>query len=153
MSEAVYESLINALVTHGRATGKCEAVRVGEFKSPPPKGLSLAFWFAKLGSAITGSGLAVTAARVRVTARLYFPALTKPDGVCEVRVAAGASALLGRLNGDLTLGGLLKSVDILGEGGDVADWTFGYLTLDSTMYRVADLEIDAMINDQWVQSV
>lgn len=146
------EGTFNALITLGRKAGGFEVVRIGEFKSPPPKATTLAMWVNDLGADDSGGGLAVTGASMAMTARIYHPAMTNPESVAEIKVTVGAAAYLGQLNGSLTLGGLCQTVDMLGIDGSEARWKYGYLTIDSTMYRVADLSFTIIFNDAWTQA-
>lgn len=147
------EATFDALTTLARKAGTFEAVRLGEYKNAPPKGCCFALWVNKFGSDQQGSGLASTGARLLLTARIYHPAITNPESLAEVKTTVGAAAYLGALSGSLTLGGLCQAVDVLGIEGDEADWTYGYLTIDSTMYRVADLAFAVIYNDAWPQAL
>lgn len=147
------EATFTTLTSLARRTGVFEVTRLGEYKSPPPKGCCLALWVTKFGADQQGSGLASTGARMIMMARIYHPAITNPESLAEVKVTLGAAAYLGALSGSLTLGGLCQEVDVLGIDGAEADWTYGYLTIDSTMYRVADLAFTVIYNDAWPQAL
>jgi len=145
--------VFSALVTHGRATGKMTAVVIGEYMNPPPDGLVMAVFLRPFGVALTGHGLAATSGHIGLTIRLYHPALCKPISDREIKIAEGADALLRRLNADLDLGGLVRNLDILGEMGEVATWTPGYVTIDAKVSRIADLQLNMIVNDVWPQAV
>jgi hypothetical protein len=140
-----------ALLNLAKATGMFEVARLTEFKSAPPNGLCFALWVQQLGAAPTGSGMAVTTVVLQATARLYIPMLTKPEELVEVRITDAADAYLGALSGSFTLGGSVRNIDLLGEMGEPMVWTYGYITVDSKMYRIADLPINIVINDAWTQ--
>ncbi len=144
--------VLTALLDHARALGVFEVVRLTEFKSPPPHGLCFALWMQKLGSSPRGSGLADTTALMQCTAAIYFPAFHKPPSEVEVKVTNAADGYLGRLNGALTLGGLVRNVDLLGEMGELPTWEYGYVTIDKSVSRVATLQIRVILNSAWTQS-
>lgn len=145
-------AFLGALTDHASALGVFETVRTGEFKSTPPQGMAFAVWVNNLGASAEGSGLASTAGLAQVTARIYIPMLGRDEEGIEGRLADAADGYLERLNGDLTIGDLVRNVDMLGMDGPALEWTFGYLTIDKTLLRVADLPIRAVKNDAWEQA-
>lgn len=148
-------AVLTALLDHARNLGGFERARVGEFKAAPGPGLSFAVWAGTLGSSPEGSGLATTTGLFQASARLYYPMVGREDDVApaaEVLMTDAADGYLGRLNGDLTLGGLVRDVDVLGMDGVVLEWQFGYTTIDNTLHRIADLPVRAVKNDAWTQA-
>lgn len=146
--------VLRKLVDHAKLSGvKFEVARLGEFKSAPPNGLCFALWVEDLGSAPAGSGLATTTALMRCTARLYMPLTYRPEEDIEIRPAAAADAYLTRLNGDLTLGGTVRNIDILAEMAEQPVWRFGHANIDNKLFRIADLPIGVIFNDAWEQSL
>jgi hypothetical protein len=137
---------------HAKAWGGFEVARIGEFKSAPPNALCFAVWFQQLGASPVGSGLASTNALLRATARTYFPLTHRPEDEIELRTLAACDAYLGRINGDYTLGGACRNVDILGEAGDQPVWEGGHVNIDGKFFRIADLSMRIIFNDSWTQS-
>lgn len=144
-------ALLVALRDHARACGVFDVVRVAEFKSEPPNGLCFGLWMQQLGAAPTGSGLATTTALLQATAQIYFPAFHKAEEDIDLKVTNAADLYLGRLNGDVTLGGLCRNIDLLGEMGEDMTWVYGYVTIGQKVSRTATLPIDIVINDAWTQ--
>jgi hypothetical protein len=144
--------ILHAELDHAHALGVFDVARLSEFKSPPPPALCFALWVQQLGPAPEGSGLASTTGILHTTARLYMPMWHKPESDIEIKMASAASGYLGRLNGALTLGGLVRNVDMLAEMGQAMAWQFGYVTIDNKLYRIADLQIYAVLNDAWDQA-
>lgn len=139
------------LLDHAKILGVFEVARLSEFKSAPPNGLCFALWGQRLGTSPVGSGLAGTNAMLRATARIYFPMTYKPEDEIEPKVFGAAGRYLGRINGDFTLDGLVRNVDILGEAGDVPAWEAGYANIDNKLFRIADLNLNVIFNDSWEQ--
>jgi hypothetical protein len=144
---------LGRLRDHAKAikTVTFEVARIGEFKQAPPNGLCFAVWVQRLGSAPEGSGLASTTALMRCTARLYMPLTHKPEEDVELKPAAAADGYLARLNGDLTLGGTVRNVDVLSEMAEPLEWDFGHANIDNKLFRIADLPIGVIFNDAWEQ--
>jgi hypothetical protein len=136
---------------HARNLGVFEVARLTEFKQAPPNGLCFALWVQRLGSAPAGSGLAATTALMRCTARIYLPLSYRPEGDIEIKVAGAADGYLGRINGDLTLGGTVRNIDVLAEMAEQPEWEFGHVNIDNKLFRVADLPIGVIFNDAWEQ--
>lgn len=129
-----------------------EVARLGEFKSAPPNGLCFALWPQRLGSSPVGSGLASTNALLRCTARIYLSLTYRPEEDIEIKVTDAADQYLGRINGDYTLGGAVRNVDILGEAGDLPSWEYGHANIDNKLFRIADLNMNVIFNDSWEQA-
>jgi hypothetical protein len=142
---------IGLLRDHARKLGVFEVSRVGEFKSAPPNGLCFAVWAQRLGSAPVGSGLAATTGLMRCTARIYLPLTYKPEDDIETKVVGAADGYLGRLNGDLSLGGTCRNIDVLAEMSEPLEWDLGHANIDNKLYRIADLPIGVIFSDAWEQ--
>lgn len=145
-------TVLRRLRDHAKVLGSFEVARIGEFKSAPPNGLCFAVWSQRLGTSPVGSGLASTNALLRCTARLYMPLSYRPEDDIELKTLDAADGYLGRINGDYTLGGLVRNVDILGEAGDVPTWDYGHVNIDNKLFRIADLNLNVIFNDSWTQS-
>lgn len=144
--------ILRALLTHAKVLGVFDAARIVEPKVAPPPKLCFWVWTNTLGAAGSGSGLASTAADFQVFARITHPAISKPEDAAELAIVGAADSYLGRLCGDLTLGGLVRNIDVLGEQNEPIIWRFGYLTVGDTQYRIADLTVPCLINDAWTQA-
>lgn len=142
---------LRKLLDHAKILGVFEVARLTEFKSAPPNALCFALWVQRLGSSPVGSGLSSTNALLRATARIYFPMTHRPEDEIETRVFSAAAGYLGRINADFTLDGTVRDVDLLGEVGDVPTWEGGHVNIDGKIFRVADLNMNVIMNDSWEQ--
>lgn len=145
-------AIFNTLLTRAKSLGLYNRAQVSEFKQAPGPGLSFAVWAQNHGSAPRGSGLASTTAVLQATARQYHPMIHNPQSDVELKMIDAADAYLGALNGGFTLGGLVRNVDLLAEMGTPLTWNFGYITYDQAMYRICDLPIRCVLNDEWTQA-
>lgn len=144
-------AVLAALLDHAKQQGGYEVSRIGEFRKPT-KGLAFCVFPSHYGSAVSGSGLADTAAVLQATARVQMPMTYQPEEALDGIVIDAADGYLGRLNGAFTLGGLVRNVDLLAEQGVPMVWEFGYIVIDQTAFRIADLPVRVVLNDQWTQA-
>lgn len=138
------------LTSHAQSIGIFERVLGHEPVSAPGSGLTYAVWLGEIGPT-QSSGLNSTSARVTLTGRVFLPADTEPMDDVDLIVGGAAASLIGAYSADFTLGGTVRNLDLLGAGGDALRARFGYLQLDSTMYRIATLSLPMIVNDVWTQ--
>lgn len=137
-----------ALLSHGRSLGRYAAVLDYEPKSrPAARGDTLALWAGPV-EPVT-SGLSATSARLEFTARLYR--LMK-DGVSDQGLLESVSDFVLSLSQDFDLGGQLRCIDLLGAYGAPLAYDTGYVVLDSTLFRIADIRVPLIANDVWMQA-
>jgi hypothetical protein len=142
-------TILTRVADHGRAAGTFERVLIGEPKSPPGQGRTMAVWAGPVGPA--SSGLSSTSLVMRFAVRVYVPMLKQPQEDIELSAVAAADVLMAAYNGDFSLGGAVRNVDIFGEYGTALTVDPGYVTLDSTMFRVMDINLPLVINDVYEQ--
>lgn len=142
-------TLLTRVADHGKASGAFQRVLIGEPKSPPGKGRTMAVWTGPAAPA--SSGLASTSMVVRFTVRVYVPLLQRPQDDVELDAVGAADVLMAAYNGDFTLGGAVRQVDIFGEYGQALTIEPGYVTLDSTLFRIMDITLPLVVNDVYEQ--
>lgn len=140
------------LLDHAKRSGLFNVARISEPKSKPGQGLTFALWAQNIGAAPQGSGLAATAGQLHLSARIYASMVSKDDEAFELAMIDACDAYMARITADYTLGGSCRNIDLLSEMGEPCRWTFGYLNVDGSMYRIADLELYVIFNDLWPQS-
>lgn len=136
-----------AAADHAAASGLFDRVIGHEPKSAPGRGLTAAFWLADLRPVPAESGLALTTYRLVLNVRIYNPMLQEPQDGIDLAILTAASALLVAYNGDFTLGGLVKDVDILGRAGEPLAGRAGYIEQDQKWYRAMVLTLPLILND------
>lgn len=145
-------AILDAVISHAKATGRFERALTHEPKSAPGNGLSVAVWVQNLRPIPGGSGLASTSARLQLSVRLYTNMLADPQDKIDTRLLDAADALMAAYTGDFELGGLIRNVDLLGEHGDPLSADAGYLEQDRKLYRVMVITLPLIINDLWSQA-
>ncbi len=144
--------LVGAVEDHAKRSGLFQAVNGHEPQAAPSRvGLSAAVWADYVGPAVGGSGLASTSALVRLSVRVYTSALSEPQDAIDPAVLDAVDALCGAYSGDFTLGGVVRSVDLLGHYGQPLSAQAGWLTQDGKPYRVVTITLPVIINDLWTQ--
>jgi hypothetical protein len=144
-------AILDAVISHAKASGRFERVLTHEPKSAPGNGLSVAVWVQNLRPA-SGSGLATTTARLQLSVRVYTNMLADPQDKIDTRLLDAVDALMAAYTGDFTLGGLVRDVDLLGADGDPLQADAGYLEQDSKLYRVMVITLPLVVNDLWAQA-
>jgi hypothetical protein len=144
------EGIVDAVASHAAASGYFDAVNLHEPKSAPRTGVTAAVWVQDLRPA--SSGLAATSARLEITVRVYASMVTDPPDMIDPSVLNAVSALMEAYSGDFTLGGLVRSVDLLGAEGNALSARAGYLEQDRRLFRVVDITVPCVINDVFDQA-
>ena len=144
-------AILQAVESHAAAAGFFERVNLHEPKNSPGNGLTVAIWVQRIAPAAMASGLSVTAAVVTVSVRVYTNMLAEPQDAIDPNLVTAVDALMNAYNGDFTLGGLVRNVDVLGQFGEGLSAQAGYLEQDRKMFRVVTLNLPLVINDVWEQ--
>jgi hypothetical protein len=140
-------AVLAAAADHAYASGLFDRVTGHEPKSAPGTGLTAAFWLADLRPVPAESGLSLTTYRLVLNVRIYNPMLQEPQDGIDPAILTATSALVIAYNGDFTLGGLIKSVDILGRTGEPLAGRAGYLEQDKRLYRAVVITLPLILND------
>lgn len=144
--------LTDALTSHAAASGHLERVNGAEPKSPPATGgLTAAVWADRV-TPVRTSGLASVSVLVVFNVRLYASALSEPADAIDPAMLTAADSLCAAYAGDFTLGGLIRSVDLLGAHGSPLDVRAGYLSQDGLLYRVLTIAVPCVVNDLWTEA-
>lgn len=140
------ESLISA-------TGLFGSVNLHEPKNAPGKDLVCAVFLDEIRPVPQESGQNATTGCVVFKARVFKPMLSQPAGAIDQVVGHAAGRIMEELSGDIELQDNVKYVDLLGATGTPLSAKGGYLTIDTTMFRIMDITIPLIINDIWAQGV
>jgi hypothetical protein len=149
--DAAVRAFIASAESVAAATGQFRRVNTHEPKSAPGSGLTCALWIQEISPFPPGSGLNSTSGYVVLYARIYGNMLTKPEDNLDPQLMSASTALLGAYSADYTLGGTVRNVDLLGEGGQQLRAQAGYETIGSTTYRIMTITLPCVINDAWTQ--
>lgn len=150
---ALNTSTIRAkLVSHAASLGWfSQSVPYEPVSLPSGSGLVFAVWVGQVGPVPAGSGLATTTARIEFRGRAHIPADTEPKDEVDLQLTDAVDGLLNAYNGDFTLGGNVRKIDLLGAYGAPLQAQYAYMSLGSTVYRIANLTIPTIVNDAWNQ--
>jgi hypothetical protein len=152
MATLEIRSVFDAVSTHISRTGWFDRVCGHEPKNAPGTGMTAALWLARIAPDRERSGLAATSGRITLTVRLYSPMLAEPQDDIDLDLALATHAVMEAISGDLTLGGLVREVDLLGmAASDQLAGEAGYLNQDGKLYRVMVITVPCLVNDLWNQ--
>ncbi|SDU42635.1 hypothetical protein [Jiangella alkaliphila] len=143
--------IVDGLVSHAAALGHFERVNTHEPQSPPGNGLHCAIWADDIGPARNQSGLNRTSVRAVFMDRIYGRQLERPEDEIDPNMLRATDDLMGAYSGDFTLGGRVRSIDLLGQSGTPLSAKAGYVKIADAQYRVMTITVPMIINDVWEQ--
>lgn len=129
-------------------SGSFDNVRTSEPKKAP-SGFDLSVYLQSCRPA--ASGLISTSVRVEFTIRMYQNMLAEPQDGIDAFIGAAAWNILTLINADVTLGGLVEQVDVLGKDGEAMAAEAGYIEIDNRMHRVMTINVPVKVNDAFDQ--
>jgi hypothetical protein len=148
-----YQGLIDAVASYAMQTGEFEnPVPTHEPKSRPGFGMTCSVFVAGIEPVGEASGLNSVSGLVLMTARVQTPFLQHPADQIDGNVLRAGGAVMALFAGGFTLGGIVRNVDIFGAHGQKMRGQLGYVTQDSTIYRINDVTIPLVVNDLWGES-
>lgn len=146
--------LVDKLATAAMSLGQFEEVQGHEPRNAPGVGTTCCIWVTRR-EPIQSSGLASTSVRVETMHRLYRNALADTNlDIIETEMQDAADALVEYYTGHFQLGdvtGAVRMVDLLGAYGAPLGYVSGYLNVSGTQYRVIDVTVPLILNDQFDQ--
>jgi hypothetical protein len=145
-------AIINAALSDLSQTGLFETVEGHEPRSAPGNGLTVAAWVEAIDPLGNESGLASTTALLLLTVRIHLNAVSEPLDAIDPAITQAVDAVMAAYNGDFTLGGLIKNVDIFGTYGTRLAARAGYVTISNTTYRCMNIAVPCVVGDVWTQS-
>lgn len=150
LTQARVEQILSGVVDHALRSGWFEAVNGHEPHATPGHGLTVAVWVDAI-QPVTSSGLNVTSARLGLMVRIYANGDQEPLDAIDPAVTAATSVLLREYQGDFTLGGLVRHVDVFGVEGPQLGAQAGWLAMDGGRMRVMTIVLPLVVNDLWEQ--
>lgn len=144
-------ALTNATINPALTLGVFAKVNGHEPKNAPGKGLTCSFWLDRIRP-ITSSGLNTTTLLVVFNARIQSDMLAEPQDDIDPRLAEAAGLLFNAYHSDLTLGGLVRTIDVFGSEGVRLEGRAGYLEQDRRQFRIFTLTVPLIVNDVWTQT-
>jgi len=141
------DTLMGKLVSHAQATGHFDSVNTHEPDNAPGNGVSCSVVLDRIN--FVQGGLDYTSARVAFAMALYYPANNLPRDDSEAYLIKALDAVMGRLNGDFTLGDTVRMIDIGGAHGEELSTIAGYVKIDEQLYRVMEITLPLIVNDVW----
>jgi hypothetical protein len=142
-----FNDLISAVVSHAQALGVFDSVNGAQPTTVPNDGVTCAVWAQEIDPDSQASGLAATAVDVELNVRLYMALNSENPDVIDPAMMNACSQLLGAYNGDFTLDGLVRNIDVMR-----AKAAAGYIEQAGQILRIMTITLPMVINDLWEQS-
>lgn len=142
--------ILDAVVSHAMASGQFEQVNGHEPANAPSHGLTAAVW-ADSVRALRASGLSSTTVQLIFNVRIYTSTQSDPADAIDPNMIAAVDDLCAAYNGDFTLGGLVREVDVLGAHGQPLLVRAGYIQQSGAIFRVMTITLPVIVNDLWEQ--
>lgn len=142
--------ILDAVVSHAMASGHFAQVNGHEPKNTPSLGLTAAVWMDSV-RAVRSSGLSSTTALLVFNVRVYTSVQSEPADAIDPTMMAAVDDLCAAYNGDFTLGGLVRQVDVLGAHGQPLLVRAGYIQQSGAILRVMTITLPVIVNDLWEQ--
>lgn len=143
--------LFDNLISHAQRTGLFESVNGHEPKSAPGTGITASFWASTVTPVAQASGLAVTSLRIEISLRLQTNMMQQPADRIDPNLIDATNAMLSEYSTDFQLDSTVMEIDLLGAYGTALGARFGYLNLDSTLYRAVVITIPVILDDNLKQ--
>lgn len=142
------QGIIDAVASDALELGFFEWINTHEPKSAP-RGLGAAIWVQDIRPA--PSGLDSTTVRLTLNVRVFTSMTAEPQDMIDPQLVAAVDALMAAYSGGFTLGGLVRSIDLLGNTGDPLAAQAGYVSIDNRLLRIITITLPMIINDVWAQ--
>lgn len=147
--EPIIRTAVDRIVSTASASGYFERVLSAEPKSHPGTGLTFATWIGQLTPIPLHSGLAVTSVRLFMMARIYSTVDADPANDIDTNLSVAASYIMAQMIADFGIDG--AELDVEGAYGDAFGSDLGYVELDGTHFRIADILIPYVCADVFDQ--
>ena len=149
------KSTLDAIASHVARTGYAAQVQVGEPTSPPEAVDKLFVAIYMNSASVVELTLGNTTELHPATVRLYRrAAFGQGDdaGAVEAEMALAVSQVSSNLIGEFDLGETVRAIDVGGTYGTPVTATWGYVSINNTMFRIVDLVIPLIVDDSATQA-
>lgn len=147
MADFDFNDLISAVMSPAEALGVFDSVNGHQPDSVPNSGMTCAVWAQEIAPDPAASGLAATAADIELNVRLYMALNAQAPDAIDPAMMNATIDLLGAYNGDFTLDGLARNIDVM-----QAVAKAGYIEQSGQILRIMTISLPIVFNDMWVQS-
>ena len=151
-----FADIMNALAGHSLRLGVFAKVQKHQARNAPGSKVTTELWPQWIGPADSGS--ASTSVKLLVMQRVRVADTTLGSDAIDPTVVHAVDRVMTALTANITLGGLVRCIDLLGQEGSASPGgplhaEAGYLEQDGKIFRVMDIFIPLILNDVWEQSL
>lgn len=139
----------NALASRVAKAGGFKRVMLSEPTGSPGIGMSCAIWCSSFRTIPALSGYNRTTSFFIFTLQIYYPASIEPTDDIDVKLSDAVDKVMGDILEDLTLGDESWGVDVMSQYGIVFGGNYGYVTIDTKMFRIVTISVPVLVQDTW----
>lgn len=143
-------TILDRVKSHAQALGVFGSVNTFEPTTPGGNDVDCSIWLDEI-IPVTASGLSSTSVCVTFTVAIYANMLAEPYEETDGKLIRALDALMTAYNGDFTLDGAIRDVDIFGRYTQGLRVTAEYFKPEGTLFRVLTITLPLIVNDVWEQ--
>lgn len=151
LQNTIMGDTLDAVISVAQSLGVFAAVNGHEPKAAPGTRITAAVWVQALRPAPAQSGLQETTGLLVLNVRIYQNFRSQPEDAIDPEVTRAAALLMGAYLEDLTLDGVVWTIDPHGMAGTQAEIEAGYIEQDGAMFRTMTLTLPILIDGLWPQ--
>ena len=140
------KATLEQIATYLQKSGYFGQVTIGEPKAPP-NGEKLAAAVFIRSTAVAQLTLNGTIESHVLTIRIYRNMLKEPVDTIEFELAEAVSEVSNDLLGDVNLGDRVRAIDVGGIHAAPYRVDWGYVPVNQTMFRIADITFGLIVDD------
>jgi len=139
---------LQAIQSHLAKSGYCRTNQIGEPKQASKERIAAAVFnrSARVIRVPLGGSPGTEELHI-INVRLYMNMMDQPQEQIEFLLNEAASSITEDLMADFDLGATVRHVDVGGIYGQPLEVVYGYLELSGVMYRVADLTVPLVVDN------
>ncbi len=144
-------TILDKVKSHAQSLGVFGSVNTFEPTTPSSNEVDCSIWLDEI-IPVTSSGLASTSVCVTFTVAIYANMLAEPYDETDAKLIRALDALMTAYNGDFTLDGTIRDVDIFGRHTQGLRVTAEYFKPEGVLFRVLTITLPLVGNDVWEQN-
>lgn len=144
-------TIMDRLTSHASSTGVFGSVSGYEPAVYSDNDIDCAIFLDEI-QPINGSGLASTSVAATFTVDIYANTLPEPYDETELKLVRALDILMTAYNGDFTLDGAIRGVDLFGLYTQGVLVTAEYIKNDTGLFKVLTIRLPLIVNDVWDQN-
>lgn len=143
-------TILDKVKSHAQSLGVFGSVNTYEPTTPAGNDVDCSIWLDEI-IPVSTSGLASTSVCITFTVAIYANMLAEPYEETDGKLIRALDALMTAYNGDFTLDGTIRNVDVFGRDTQGLRVQAEYFKPDDILFRVLTISLPLVVNDVWEQ--